>query len=50
MHKKTANRELFNDGMCTVCKTEKRAITADICSFRFGLRTVGVTRFYQTGL
>lgn len=47
MHKKTANRELFNDGMCTVCKTEKRAITADICSFRFGLRTVGITRFYQ---
>lgn len=44
---KTANRELFNDGMCTVCKTEKRAITADICSFRFGLRTVGITRFYQ---
>lgn len=45
--RKQANRESFNDGVVTICKTDKRTITSDIANIRYGLRTVGVTRFYQ---
>lgn len=47
VQRKRANRELFNDGKCVVCKTEKKAITEEIAALRYGLRTVGITRFYQ---
>lgn len=45
--RKQQNRELFNDGIVHICKTDKRSIVEDITMLRFGLRTVGVTRFYQ---
>ncbi len=44
---KQANRELFNDGVCILCRTDKRKIVANVARLRFGIRTVGVTRFYQ---
>lgn len=44
---KQANRELFNDGELDVYSTTKRVIVQHKAHLRFGLRTVGVTRFYQ---
>lgn len=44
---KKHNREMFNDGVVNVCSTEKRRIKKDIAVIRFGLRTVGVKRFYE---
>lgn len=44
---KQANRELFNDGELDVYSTNKRVIVQHKAHIRFGLRTVGVTRFYQ---
>lgn len=44
---KQANRELFNDGELDVYSTNKRVIVQRKAHLRFGLRTVGVTRFYQ---
>lgn len=44
---KQANKELFNDGELDVYSTSKRVIVQHKAHLRFGLRTIGVTRFYQ---
>lgn len=44
---KKQNRELFNDGLVTIYKTEKRRIKTEVARLRYGLRTVGVKRFYE---
>lgn len=44
---KKQNRELFNDGLVEVYKTEKRHIKNEVAKLRYGLRTVGIKRFYE---
>ena len=44
---KKQNRELFNDGLVTIYKTEKRRIKTEVARLRYGLRTVGIKRFYE---
>lgn len=44
---KQANRELFNDGELDVYSTSKRTIVQLKAHLRYGIRTIGVTRFYQ---
>ncbi len=44
---KKRNEETFNDGIAFLCKTSKRSIVEEVGKCRFGLRTVGVHRFYQ---
>lgn len=46
---KNRNFETYNDGILTICKTERgREIVKDRYSgIRFGIRTVGIKRFYE---
>lgn len=39
--------EAFNDGVAYICKVSGRKITGDKGSVRFGIRTVGVQRYYE---
>jgi hypothetical protein len=39
--------EAFNDGVACICKVSGRKITGDKGSVRFGIRTVGVQRYYE---
>lgn len=39
--------EAFNDGIARVCEVSGRKIVADKGNIRFGIRTVGIKRFYE---
>ena len=39
--------EQFNDGIAIICETKNKAIVKEVARLRFGIRTIGVTRFYQ---
>lgn len=48
---KKRNQELFNDGVLEVYSTDRRTVTGlKRSDIRYGLRTVGVNRFYQSKL
>lgn len=39
--------ETFNDGVARVCEVSGRKITAEKGTVRFGIRTVGIKRYYE---
>lgn len=41
------NFEAFSDGVARVCEVSGRKIVAEKGSLRFGIRTVGIKRFYE---